>query len=253
MASTTLVREALRRASDQLFDLNPQFARWDQTTLVHFLSDGQRVIAKYLPSACARVDTIQLEVGTRQSIDTVPFARVQGAGGGGNFHGNRLVLAPIRNMGEDGLTPGRAVRVVDRIVLDQADPDWHTRSGKAVSQIVYDSQTPKIFYVSPGVPAGTSVWLEMAWLPDPQPIPLSGKDYSASGSDPELLSIDDKYLDDLVNYVIARAYLRDSEAPSSAALASAFSNLFVAGINSQAVAMGLPNPKLRSLPSPNGS
>lgn len=252
MASTTLVRDALRRVSDQLQDMNPQFLRWDQTSLVQALNDAQRVLAKYLPHSCSRVDAFKLEAGTRQSIETVPSARLLPGDGSASMRGNRLLSAPIRNMGANGTTPGRAIRTVERSALDQGDPLWHTRSASAVTQIVYDPQTPKVFYVSPGVPVGTDVWIELPWLPDPLDIPTAG-DYTAGGASTTKLSVDDKYVDDIVNYVIARAYMKDAEFVGSAQLASSFAQMFAASINLQAVAMGLPDPKLRALPIPSGS
>lgn len=254
MASTTLVRHALERVSDQLQDLDPQFERWTQASLVHALNDGQRVLGKYLPNSCARVDAIKLVPGTKQSIELVSAARLLPGDGSTpvDTHGNRLIGAGFRNMGANGTTPGRAIRPVERVVLDQADPLWHTKTGRPVTQITYDPQTPKVFYVSPGVPAsGGDVWIEIPWLPDPNPIPLDG-DYSASGSDATLLSVDDRYVDDVVNYVIARAYMKDADVGASMQLAGSFSQMFVSSINTQAVAAGLPDPKLRVLPIPGG-
>lgn len=250
-AHNPLVKEALRRVSDQLQDLVPQFVRWDQTSLVQALMDAQRVLSKYLPHSCSRVDAIKLVPGTKQSIDVVPANRILNGDGTTSVesHGNRLLEGTVRNMGANGTTPGRSVRPVPGVVLDQSDPTWHTKTASVVTQIVYNPQTPKVFYVSPGVPASPDVWLEMPWLPDPTEISTAG-DYTAASADTTRLSVDNKYLDDIVNYVMARAYMKDAEFIGSAALANSYSAMFVASINLQAVAMGLPDPKLRTLPIP---
>lgn len=250
MASTTLVRELLFRVSDQLVDTDPQFTRWTQRTLVNAVNDGQRVIAKFLPSSCSRVDAIKLVPGTRQSIEVVPAIRIKPGDGSTAVerHGIRLISAPIRNLGADGLTPGAATRVVDRYTLDSSDPNWHIATGKAVRQVVYDPLTPQVFWVSPGVPAATDVWLELPWLPEPLEVPAGG-DYAKDGSDTTKLSIDDRMVDDLMNYVLARAQMRDAEFAVAAGAAGAHAQLFAASINAQAVAAGLPNPKLTGLPT----
>lgn len=253
MASNTLVRDALWQVSDQLQDTAPQFRRHKQDAMVHALNDAQRVIAKFLPSSCSRVDAIKLVPGTKQSIEFVPAASIKPGDGTAavDRRGNRLLASPIRNMGADGETPGRAVRAVERVVLDQSDPNWHTSKAKVVTQIVYDPQFPKVFYVCPGVTDAADVWIEIPWLPDPIEIPLAGN-YAVGGGSTLKLSVDDKFKDDAVNYVIARLHMIDSEVEGSAVLAAGYSQLFVSSINTQSVAMGLPDPKLRALPIPGG-
>lgn len=251
MASTVLVKDVLWRVSDQLFDTNPQFTRWVQRTLVNHLNDAQRVIAKFLPHSCARVDAIKLVPGTKQSISSIAAARIVNGDGGTavDLAGNRLIDV-IRNMGVDGATPGRAIRGGDRRTLDVSDPDWHTRTAKAVSQFFYDPLTPKTFYVYPGVDATTSEWAEISWLPDPVAVPIGtlGTEYQLSGTDTTKLSVDDRNVDDVVNFMLARCELRDAEFAGSLQVASSYAASFVSSINTQAVAAGLPNPKLTSLP-----
>ena len=62
------------------------------------------------------------------------------------------------------------------------------------------------------------------------------------------LSIDDKYADDLVNYVMARAYMKESEFAANANLSAAHTNLFTSSVNAQSVALTGVNPNLTTLP-----
>lgn len=254
MASTKLVREALAVVSDQLQDTSPQFERYTQDSLVAALNDAQRVLAKYLPSSCSRVDAIKLSPGTRQSIRQIADTDILPGDGStpAVARGMRLISAPIRNMGANGATPGRAIRLVERIVLDQSDPTWHTSTARVVTQATYDPQTPKVFYVCPGVPATPDVWIEVPWVVEPAEISPAGT-YTVGGGSATKLSVDDTFFDDIVNYVIARAYMKDAEVPGAMSLASAFTQSFVSSINAQAVAAGMPNPKLRALPTPQGN
>jgi hypothetical protein len=252
MSSTLLVRDALSRVSDQLGDSNPQFSRWTQHTLVNYLNDAQRVLAKYLPHSCSRVDAIKLSPGTRQSLALVPAANIIPGDGStaADSYGMRLLGMP-RNMGSNGTTPGRVIRPVDRRTLDMADPGWHAKTGLYVTGFSYDLQTPKFVYVTPGVPA-SGLWVEVSWIPLPHEIPAgsTGQEYAATNSDSTKVSVDDLYFDDLVNYMMARAHMRDAEFAGAQQLAAYYASAFMNSINAQAVAAGLPNPKLRSLPVP---
>lgn len=248
MASSTLVRDLIARVSDALTDTNPQFTRWTEPVLIGWLNEAQLVIAKYLPHTCARTDVLQLAPGTRQSIERIQAAgMIPGDGGAArNVNGN-VLLQVHRNMGVDGLTPGRAIRIVDRDTLDNSNPDWHAADASdVVRQFTYDPRTPKLFYVSPPVQATSDgkVWAEVSYLADPAIIPI-GSALAGSGV---LLGVDDKNADDAFNYIMARAQMKDAEVEGNANLANAYVNLFTASINVQSQAVLGVNPNLTSLP-----
>lgn len=248
MAAITLVKDVLYRVSVQLHDINPQFNRWTSRELVSWLNDGQRAIAKYVPTSCSRVDAVKLKPGTKQSIDIVAADSIVPGDGSSavTVQGNALQSVG-RNMGTDGQTPGKAIRITDRETLDVNDPNWHTATASVVSQYVFDPRTPKLFYVSPGVPANVNVWAEISWLVDPAEINVSGS-YAWDGNSTTTISIDDKFTDDIVNYIIARAFMKDAEVGANANMAAAHSQAFVTSINAQAVAITGVNPNLRTLP-----
>ena len=92
--------------------------RWPTTELIYWLNDAQREIVLFKPDAGAATAVIPMAVGTKQDIP---------AGG------NRL-LRVIRNMSAlTGGTGKRAVRIVEREILDAQVPNWHdpTVSGDA--------------------------------------------------------------------------------------------------------------------------
>lgn len=252
MASSILVKDALYRVSSQLHDISPQFTRWTQRELVSWLNDGQKAVAKYMPSSCARVDAIKLTPGTKQSIEAILAANVKPGDGStpANVYGH-YVQSIIRNMGADGAQGGRAVRLVDREVLDVNNPDWHTSQADKVSQYAFDPRNPKVFYVFPGVAATPAVWVEISYLANPVEIAVTG-DYGMDGSDTTKISVDDKYIDDLVNYVLARAYMKDAEFAGNGQMAQAHTSMFTGSINAQVAALTGVNPNLQSLPlNPN--
>lgn len=250
MASSILVRDVLEQVSRHLTDFAPQFEGWTQVELLSYLNDGQRAIAKYLPSSCSRIDSIRLAPGTRQTVATILAADIIPGDGSSaaDVHGN-AVLSVSHLMGADGATPGRALRIVDRDVLDASQPGWHVVAASATAtptQYTFDPRNPKTFYVCPGVPSAVALWAEVSYLADPVAIPDGN--YAATGGSTVKLSIDDKYADDLINYLMARAYMKESEFAANANLSASHTNLFTSSINAQATALTGVNPNLTTLP-----
>lgn len=251
MYATVLVKEVLWRVAALLQDTDPQFGRQPEHELVDWLNDGQAAIAKYLPSACSRVDTIKLKAGTRQSIEKILAADClpgDGSTPAAPIAGNMLLYL-IRNMGADGLTPGKAIRPTERRMLDLQSPLWHQATGAAVSAFTFDPLTPREFYVTPGV-TGT-LWVELAYNAQPVKIPNTGTAgselYLFSGTNTTTISVADENLEELVDYCVARANMRESEW-AEPAKATAFAQKFLGSLNARvAVATGS-NPNLTQLP-----
>jgi hypothetical protein len=252
MAATILAKDVLYRVSAQLTDAPTsalQFTRWTEKELVHWLNDGQRVIAKYLPPACSRIDAIKLAAGSRQSIETVAALSIKpGDGSAAAITRGKALLDVVRNMGADGLVPGAPISVVSRDVLDRSNPTWHTTTDTAVSEYVYDPRTPKYFYVCPAAPAAPAVWVEISWLVNPTDVAYSADTMRIDGASTTVISIDDQFVDDLVNYILARGHMKEAEVSGNAQLAAAHINLFTSGINAQALALTGVNPNLKMLP-----
>jgi hypothetical protein len=254
---TTLVKDVFYRASSQLNDLSPQFTRWKQRELVDACNDGQRALAKYIPSSSARVDAVKLSVGSKQSIERILSANIiPGDGSAAADVNGTYFQTAIRNMGANGLTPGSVIRVIDREILDTGTPDWHVPVAGVYAGargVIFDPRFPKVFYVWPAVPAGTTWWLEQSMLADPVLIPHAAENtYAWEGVSTTTISIDDKYVDDLLNYIMARAFMKDAEWAANPAMSQNYTTLFVGSINAQVTAVTGVNPNLQSLPfNPN--
>jgi len=108
-------------------------------------NDAQKAIAKYIPFACSRVDAIKLKPGTKQSIDVIAAADVKpgdGSVAADQVFGNFLNDI-VRNMGADGLTPGRTISVIARDMMDSSNPNWHSAATKnRVDEYTFDIRTP---------------------------------------------------------------------------------------------------------------
>jgi len=252
---TTTARALLEGVSNVLQDISPQFSRWPEREMVTAANLGQLAIAKYLPIAGARVDAIKLKPGTRQDLTKVLAGELKPGDGSAaaDTFGIALQLL-VRNMGADGQTPGRVVRIVDRDTLDAVDPDWHSaaKAAPVVREYAFDKQLPRVFYVRPGVPVAPAVWVDVEWLAEPKRIPDGGEPgsehYPATGSDPTLIGIHDQFVEDLRNYMVAMLLLKGSKNVQNMPKAQLHATLFTSSINAQAAALTGVNPNLKQLP-----
>jgi hypothetical protein len=253
---TVLVKDVLWRASVLLQDTAPQFQRWSERELVDWLNQGQAALAKFLPYVGARVDAIQLAAGSRQFLGSILAAACKPGDGStpaAPIQGIRFTN-PRRNMGANGTTPGRAVRMIDRDKMDAADPTWHTATGTEVRAVVFDPATPLHFYVWP---AAANYWLEVAYdampvaIPNTATVDTRGRHtagvYGIGQNSAQTITVGDENADELVMYVCARAHLKD-DTYSESGKAAAFVSQFVGSLNARVQALTGRNPNLRMLP-----
>jgi hypothetical protein len=250
MAITTTVRDFLQGVSTTLMD-SPQFSRWPEVELVRYINYGQRAIAKYLPHAGSRVDAIRLQNGTRQDLTRVLAANIIPGDGSTAADTYGIALIELRkNMGANGSTAGRVIRIVDRYTADTSDPDWHTRTGSSIKEYVFEKHTPKSFEVRPGVTG--NVWAEVSWMAEPAFVAAGGAPgsevYAADGSSTVRLGIHDQYVEDLHNYVVGMALLKGSKNVQNMPKAQLHIGAFTSSINAQSAVISGVNPNLKQLP-----
>lgn len=249
---TLLVRDVLWRVSDLLQDTSPQFGRYPEAKLVRYLNDGQVSVVKFIPTAGARNDAIRLVPGTAQSIETIQPADCKPLTGLAPSAAVRGVMLQkvMHNMGADGLTAGRAIRLVDQDAIDSQDRDWHSKASSPVTSYVFDPRDPLVFYVNPGVPA-SGWWVRASYAALPSVIPAGGapgaETYGNAGSSTTTISIPDEYADELVNYTCARALMEESSFADKGS-AAAFAALFMGAVNAKVLALTGKNPNLQRLP-----
>lgn len=174
----------ITRASDIIQDQTK--VRWPEDELLRYLNDGRREIAIIRPDLYATTEVVTLASGTKQDVPA---------------SGSRFLDA-VRNMSGSApnYTPGRAVRIVEREILDAQRPDWHTETATAtVKHFMFDERNPKVFYVYP--PALSTAKLEIVYSETPDEI----TDVNTE------LSNEDIYAGALVDYVVYRAFSKDSE------------------------------------------
>ena len=222
------VQSVIDRAQTVLQDTTG--VRWPVVAeLVLWINDAQREIALLKPDASATNTTITLATGTKQDIPS---------------SGNRL-LKVVRNMSAASNGTGkRAVRLVDREVLDAQTPDWHDPavSGDAahsaiVKHYVYDEANPRNFYVYPGVSG--SAYLEIIYSSNPVAVAQADN-----------LSIPDIYANAIMNYVLYMAYMKDAEYAGNAQRASSHFQLFTASVTGKGQVDAVTNPNIERRQAP---
>lgn len=257
MAPTVLVKDLLWRCSVMLGDTSPQFQRFAERDMVQALNDGIVATASYVPLAGARVDAIKLAAGSRQVIESIPQANVLPGDGITLTQPLRVfaLMSLTRNMGADGLTPGPAITLADRDLLDAFDPNWMTTPGAEVEHYVYDPMTPGVFWTVPALAAPR--WVEARLhacpplVPNNATVDADGKHmagaYGNAQSSTQTITISDQWATDLMNYVLARMWMRDGKFREPVK-AQAAVQLYVNSINKQAEAITGVNPNLKALP-----
>lgn len=197
---TTKAVDLINRVSITLQD--PTYVRWTQSELLNYLNDAQRQVVLFRPDAKAV---------------NAPFACANSAKQTLPADGLRLISV-LRNTG------GRAITKVDRSILDVQLPTWYETAvgSDGVKHYVYDALDPKNFYVFPKPAAAYQIDIIYAM----SPVDIVISNYT---NDTQVIGIDDIYANALMDYMMYRAYQKDSE----------FANLNRAALYYQAFATSL--------------
>lgn len=189
----------IRRCVDTLQDSTS--VRWPVAELVRYLNDGQREIVLHRPDAGLASATISCVAGTKQSIPP---------------NGAKLIEV-VRNAKPGGTF--RAVRLINKELLEAQIPNWHTMTPQdEVLHFMYDVRDPKGFYVYP--PATTNARLDITYSAYPTDVaePPDGSTYTAVTGN---IGVPDIYANALQDYILYRAYTKDSEYAGNAQRAQA--------------------------------
>jgi ABC-type proline/glycine betaine transport system substrate-binding protein len=126
-------------------------------------------------------------------------------------------------MGANGTTPGAAIRKVPMSLLDAQRPNWHADPQSAtIKEFMYDSRTPLVFYVYPPATANTQV--ELVYAKPPTNVAAAAN----------VINIDDGYANALLDYMLYRAYSKDTEDSNNEARAAAAYAAFKEGLGFKA-------------------
>jgi hypothetical protein len=209
----------ITKAATQLIDIPG--VRWTRAELLGWLNDGLRQIVLMQPNATNTPAVVQLVAGTRQVLPT----------------GGWLLLNIYRNMGTTGSTPGRAVRIISRELLDAFNPDWHSATASATTKnYIYDLQDQTAYYVYP--PSTGTNYLEINY--SMQPADLT--------SESQVIPMFDVYQGPLLDYMLFRACTKDAEYAAGVALGQLYLATFTAATNVKEQSETKGTPELGLLP-----
>ena len=202
-------KSIIHRVVDILQDTTS--VRWPVEELVRYLNDGQREVVLYRPDATIKSTTLTCVAGAKQSIPA---------------DGSKLIDI-IRNSASGSNLS--SVRICPREILDTQIPNWYSITGSiSAVHFTYDPRDPKVFYVYP--PALETTQLEMTYSAYPTDVaePAAGSSYDDVVGN---IDVPDIYGNVIIDYVLYRAYSKDSEYAGNAQRAVAHYQSFANALN----------------------
>lgn len=191
---TVLASEIITTVRAQLVDTDV-VQRWSDEDLLRYITDAQRAIAAIVPAAANRISSVKLVDGTRQSLPS----------------DGQTLLSVVRNMGAAGATPGRAVRMVQRDLMDANNPDWHADTATSVvKSAMFDPQDQLHYFVHP--PVTGDVYVEINYAIIPPAVTATG----------DSLTVADIYRTPVVDYTLYRAHQKDSDFAAGQSIAAGY-------------------------------
>lgn len=220
----------LTRVVDTLQDTTN--VRWTTPELVRYLNDGRREVLLQRPDAYSRNEQFTAAVGTRQRLTTLNPSAAK-------------LIDVVRNVAS-----GKAVRLVNREILDSQLPGWHNiASTTDAVHFMYDPRDPLTFYVYPPAASGAKYDVVYAAYPAEMPEPATNVAVSTLTGASYALVLDDIYGNCLQDYVLYRAYMKDSEYAGNAGRATAHYSAFANALGIEIKATVAVQPMSRGNPN----
>ena len=162
--------------------------RWSDAELLDWLNAGQTAIVVRVPAANTIFTSLALAAGAKQSMPE-----------------KAITLVDVFSDGN-----GNAVRLMSRDQLTRTVPRWmKAASNGVIEYAAYDPRVPDVLWVYPN--AAASDTLDIAYS-EPPPAATTG-----AGNK---IQVPDQYADALLDYVLYRAFQKESEHTGDAAPAA---------------------------------
>ena len=216
MAATVQVKDLIDKAEEILQDTTN--VKWSQQSLLDYVNDAQREIVLIRPDANVSNEQFTLAQSAKQ---TLPADALR-------------LLSLYKNASPTTKT----IQNIQKKVLDDTVSDWYGTTGNFVEYYVYDERDPKHFYVYPH-PSGGGHKADIVFSFAPDKINIA--DFSTSTT---VIGLDDIYANAIFDYMLYRAYQKDTESASDLNRATLFLQSFQnsMGIKSQADTASSPKP-----------
>lgn len=191
---TVTVNSLVSRAATVLQDTSN--IRWAVTELIDWMNEGAVSIVKSRPDACTKTVNLTLVAGSKQSN---PADAIE-------------IIDMRQNNGGAAITP------CDRTALDRFQPTWMTTPTASTVTHWMDDPQPDTFYVYPAQ-SNTPATVVMTYAAVPTTMAAGGN-----------ITIRDIYANCLLDYVLYRAYSKDSEYAANANLSAAHYAAFTSAL-----------------------
>jgi hypothetical protein len=212
--ATVRVIDIIERAEDILLD---DGVRWPRLELQNWINEAYTAIILSRPDASSTSATYTCSEGTRQNVSTA-------------FPGALRLLDVIRNVSATSLK--KVIRLAPRAQLDDQIPDWHNKPTSVDLQYyVYDPRQPLDFFVYP--PATTTAQLEILYTQIPGTHALTESQLDPANSGTEVILLPDTYMTPIIDWVLYRAYSKDSEHPANEGRAGAYYQAFTTSLGTK--------------------
>jgi hypothetical protein len=216
---TILASTIINRVSAQLLDINN--VKWSRLQLLDWINLGQRLIVVAQPNTTNTIQTMQLVAGTRQALPSNGW----------------MLLDILRNMGPDGETPGRGIRVISRRLLEAFNPNWHADTpADPAKHYLFDPQDQVAFFVYPPSTGNNTIEVNYSALP------------TQMISESQPLSVSDAFEEPIGHYVMFRALSKEAEFGDDAK-ATRYLDLFNGMIGVKVSAEQANNPNIGLVPA----
>lgn len=196
--------------------------RWTRSELLGWLNDARRQLVLLKPATNNAVVAHKLVPGSRQSIPADGY----------------MLLGITHNLGADGLTPGAAIRIISREVLDSYMPTWHSATKEdTVQNYVFSMQDQTAFYVYPPSTGNNFINLNYSRYP------------TALTAETQDLAVHEILEGAVLDYIMYRATGKDAEYASMQALSQRYYESFKDAMGSKELGEGENNPNLGLAPA----
>lgn len=156
------------------------------------------------------------------------------------------LLDVVRNMAG----ANKAIRQVEREILDAQQAGWHAMTGSIDTvHFTFDDRDPRAFYVFP--PALSTTKLEVIYSAYPTDVAApSGSDYTGVSGN---IGVADIYGNALLDYILYRAYMKDSEYAGNAQRAQAHYTALANSLGIELKGTLMATPVMRTTYNPNAA
>lgn len=202
--------------------------RWTKQELLSWFNDAQRELVFARPDLKATYASFSCAAGTKQSLPSTAL---------------RLITVQKNTSGNQ-----RAVTQVARNLLDNHLPSWHKEpQSDEVEHFVYDPMQPKVFWVYP--PAQAALSIDIVYGANPTLVTSAQTDLSDITT--TTIEVDDIYANALLDYMLYRAYAKDTNIAGSGQRATMHLQLFqqAVGVKVQVDTAMTPAPRPERGPS----